>query len=225
MLSIIIPTLNEAANISRIFDNISSSLHDNDYEIIISDGGSSDSTMKIAESFSGKTIISQPGRGSQLNNGALHSKGDVLLFIHADSILPESFDLLISKIMNDHNTDCWGFFLLQLSSRRRIFRIIEKMINLRSTVTSVSTGDQGLFISKSLFEKVSGYKQIPIMEDIDIAKRLKKIVSPMIIQTPIITSSRRWEQYGVIRTIVLMWALRFLFFIGISPVSLKSYYK
>lgn len=198
---------------------------DNDYEIIITDGGSEDGTITIAEEICDHIVTSPPGRGHQLNTGADKAKGDLLLFLHADTILPDNFDNLISGNLDESKQFSWGFFKVQLSGKNTIFRLIETLINIRSGLTAVSTGDQCLFMTKKMFDRVNGFSQIAIMEDVDISKRLKAICKPIIISSPVITSSRRWEENGILKTILLMWVLRFLFFIGVSPNTLKSYYN
>lgn len=227
MISIIIPTLNEAQHITDIIRNIKTAAQSDDYELIVSDGESLDNTITTAKSICDKVVAvaSEPGRGNQLNEGAMRASGDIFLFVHADTLLPVNFDVLITDIMDNKGPDSWGFFNVKLSGSNKAFRVIEKFINIRSRLTSISTGDQCLFLTKDVFKKISGFKKLPIMEDVDISKRLKFICNPVIIPTPVVTSSRRWEQYGIIRTVLLMWVLRFMFFIGVNPDTLKSYYK
>lgn len=224
MLSIIIPVLNEEKTIGSVIENVKSSISGDNYEIIVVDGGSNDNTVSIAKSSCDQLITSSAGRGVQLNYGARASQGDTLLFVHADTILPVEFDKMITNAISTSGKS-WGRFDIKLSGKKYIFRIVESLVNLRSRITSISTGDQCLFMTRALFENVNGYKDIPLMEDIDISKRLKKISIPVCLPHKVITSSRRWEEKGIIRTILLMWWLRFMFFAGVSPDNLKRLYQ
>jgi len=225
MLSIIIPTLNEENNIARVINDIKSSIQLENYEIIICDGGSSDKTTFIAESLCDQVVISPAGRGGQLNHGAKNAHGDILLFLHADTSLPIHFDKMITNAIATNPGKSWGRFDLRLSGEKVIFRIVERLINIRSRITFISTGDQCLFMTREIFENVNGFKHIPLMEDVDISKRLKNVCPPICIACPVVSSSRRWEEKGILRTILLMWWLRLLFYMGISPETLKRLYN
>ncbi len=218
-VSIIIPVLNESAVIEQQLHYLSS-IFDNDCEIIIADGGSRDNTLMLAEPLVDKLVESKKGRAEQMNCGAAVATGDLLLFLHSDTQLPSNtLELLCSKNLNE-----WGFFHVKLSGNIWKFRIIEFMINQRSRYTRIGTGDQCIFVKRSLFEKNNGYADIPLMEDVELSKRLRAQITPSIINTAVVTSSRRWESNGICKTILLMWRLRLLYFLGFSPNTLVKYY-
>ena len=218
-LSIIIPVLNEADTIQFLLDSLQK--FRNKHEVIIVDGGSKDKTFEIAKTHCDKLLISERGRAKQMNTGASHAKGDLLLFLHADTRLPNNLEELLQL---SNNKKFWGRFDLRLTGDRLIFRLIEVMINLRSRITGMATGDQAIFISKILFEEIDGYDDIELMEDIAICKRLKVFTKPFCLKSKVETSSRRWEKEGVYKTIVLMWWLRLLYFFGVSPKKLSRLY-
>jgi rSAM/selenodomain-associated transferase 2 len=226
MISIIIPTLNESAELKTTITHIHKNAHTTDYEIIIADGGSKDDTVSIAKKHYCKIIPSSKGRGLQLNNGAKHAKGDILLFLHADTLLPKDFDQYIDEQFKiSPSKHAWGRFSVKLTGNHAFFRVIERMITLRSKVTGIATGDQAIFVKKDVFDIINGYENIPLMEDVEICKRLKKISFPVCLEQKVLTSSRRWEENGIIKTILLMWMLRLSFYIGISPNALVRLYK
>lgn len=221
-LSIIIPVLNDADNLSGLLQLLSNNR--GDIEIIVVDGGSNDNSREVASAFTDKVITSAPGRARQMNAGAAIANGSLLWFIHADSILPDHLAGFMQKQFADFHG--WGFFKVCLSGRQVIFRVIETMMNFRSACTGIATGDLGVFISRQLFDDVGGYLEIPLMEDIAISTRLKKKQRPVIItKHQLITSSRRWEEQGILRTVFLMWRLRLAYFLGADPKLLvKEYY-
>lgn len=192
------------------------------YEIIIADGGSNDQTTKLARALGCKVIYSKKGRGNQLNAGAGAAQGQTLLFLHADTLLPANYISIINKAMD--NQYKWGRFDVRLSGKHFLFRIIERLMSLRSRITGIATGDQAIFVDKTVFNSISGFKNIPLMEDIDITRRLRKISKPACLVEHVVTSSRRWEEKGILKTILLMWALRFLYFVGVRPVVLQKLY-
>lgn len=196
---------------------------DNGNEIIIADAGSNDKTTDIARPLADKVIRCKKGRGLQMNMAAVEAKFDILWFLHADTLVPADAIELINKALQKHCE--WGRFNIRLSGSAYLFRIIENMINLRSRLTGIATGDQGIFIKRESFDAVQGYKNIPLMEDIEISKKLKKISSPACLTQRLITSSRRWEEHGIIKTIILMWQLRLLYFLGVSPDKLATKYR
>lgn len=222
MLSIIIPTLNESATIGVLLSQLLHSLKDVDHEIIVVDGGSQDDTVNVAKSLIDQVIISsQKGRAIQMNTGAEHASGQYLLFLHSDTKVPVDFHLQI-KICGEKP---WGFFRVKLSGNEWLFRLIEFMMNIRSRISCIATGDQGLFITKKYFKKIQGFAPIPIMEDVEICKRLRREHKPYIISSPLVTSSRRWQQKGILKTVFLMWSLRLAYFCGVSPHRLVSCYS
>ena len=219
-LSIIIPVLNEASLIPSCLEKLRT-LVDNKAEIIIVDGGSDDDSVSLARAYADKVVESTKGRAIQMNAGAAVAKGQCLLFLHIDTQLPPSV-IQHSELIGEQ---CWGFYCLRLSSRYWAFRIIERLINFRSSLTSVATGDQCIMVGKELFKNIGGYRLIPLMEDVDISKRLRAIKKPIVIKDKVLTSSRRWEQYGIAKTILLMWRLRWAFFRGVDPATFaKRYY-
>ncbi len=226
-LSIIIPCLNEAETIETTLMALQS-LRQRGHEIILSDGGSSDKTVTLAQTLVDHCICSQSGRAMQMNAGANIASGDILCFLHADTLAPATLDKIIVSdfhTSNQLNQHYWGFFNIKLNSRRWSFRVIEWCINKRSCLSKVATGDQAIFMSARLFHTLSGYAEIPLMEDIELTKRLKKISPPNCIKKPqLITSSRRWEKHGIINTVLLMWKLRFAYFTGTPPGTLAQAY-
>ena len=221
-ISIIIPVLNEAEHLEKMLTEVQG-FRDKHNEVIVVDGGSTDATVDIARSYSDHVVISDKGRAKQMNAGAVVAKGDVLIFLHADTILPLGSCGLIRSSMTDEYR--WGRFNVRLSNEKKLFRIIEFFINWRSRISSVATGDQAIFVDRGLFEDIGGYPDIPLMEDIAISKRLKQKSKPICLKSTVVTSSRRWEEYGVFNTVLLMWRLRFLYFIGVSPERLIKHYR
>jgi len=219
-----VPCLNEVTNIERTLLPLQA-LRQRGHEIILSDGGSTDNTTAIAALFCDKIISSEKGRAIQMNTGAAHSTGNILLFLHADTIAPENTDeLIINALINKHKH--WGRFNIKLSGKHWLFRAIETLMNLRSCFSGIATGDQGIFLSRHAFNELSGFKNIPLMEDIELSKRLKKISRPACItNSHLITSSRRWEQNGILKTIFLMWSLRLQYFFGTPPFQLAQQYN
>ena len=192
-------------------------------EVIVVDGGSSDNTCNKAEPYVDQLIISdQAGRASQMNIGAKMSAGEILWFLHADTMVPERATDTIAESLN-HNM--WGRFNVRLSGGSILLRIIEKMINIRSCWSGIATGDQGIFLTRTIFEKVGGYPLIPLMEDIALSKRLKREGRPACVKQQLITSSRRWEERGIVTTVVLMWRLRFAYWVGVSPHRIAKMYQ
>jgi len=219
VMSVIIPTLNEQENISSLLASLEK--QNQDLEIIVVDGGSTDRTQKIAKSSPQVQLKnSSPGRALQMNTGAETATSDVLVFLHADTTIPENF-------VNEAKTvpkDGWAYFNIELSGNRKVYRLIATMMNLRCKLTSVITGDMVLIVSRKLFEKVGGFSDIPIMEDIEISKKLRRFCPPVSLKSTVITSSRRWENRGVLKTILLMWRLRLAYFFGASPEKLANKY-
>lgn len=220
-LSIIIPVLNEEASLSRLSSHLQS-IRNQGHEVVIVDGGSRDNTLALAYELADFVIVSKAGRAIQMNNGAAIASGDVFVFLHADTFLPDNAAQLICVAMNDNH---WGRFNVRLSSKRFVFRIIEHFINLRSCLTSIVTGDQAMFIERSLFETIGGFPEIALMEDVEISRRLKKTAQPVCIKEKATTSSRRWESKGVVATVLLMWKLRLYYFFGMSPDKLQRLYR
>lgn len=227
-ISFIIPCLNEAQQINHTLKPLQP-LRSRGHEIILSDGGSTDNTLQLAEKSVDHIIKTQPGRATQMNKGAAQASGDILCFLHADTIANENIDQFILNALEQNITsqkNSWGFFNIKLSSSHWPFRIIESLINFRACLSQVASGDQGIFISHTLFKQLGGYAEMPLMEDIELSKRLKKIARPCCIKsTALITSSRRWEKHGIIATVLLMWELRLRYFLGTPASQLAVKYR
>jgi rSAM/selenodomain-associated transferase 2 len=219
-LTIVIPVLNEAAIVVAALQSLAP-LRARGAEIIVADGGSHDGTARLAEPLADRIITVRRGRGAAMNAGAALGGGDVLLFLHADTALPDGADLLIDAALARR---AWGRFDLRIAGRHPLFAVIARMINLRSWATGIATGDQAIFVSRKAFAAVGGFPDLPLMEDIALSRRLKRLCRPFCIATPAVTSGRRWQQNGVIRTILLMWRLRLSYYLGVEPALLAKLY-
>ena len=220
-ISIIIPVLNEEKSIKALLQQLQL-YRQQGHEVIVVDGGSHDETVSISKPLSDKVIMSGSGRARQMNKGVAQSTNEVLWFLHADTFIPENAIETIQESLNKYD---WGRFNIKLSGSEFLFRIIEKMINIRSCLSGVATGDQGIFIKRKTFESIGGYSEIPLMEDVALSYKLKAISQPVCIKETLTTSSRRWEKNGIIITILLMWYLRFLYWIGVTPDKLAKLYR
>jgi rSAM/selenodomain-associated transferase 2 len=220
-ISIIIPVLNEALGISTVIKRIGDA---SDVEIIVVDGGSQDETVNIAKSFSVKLICTTPGRASQMNAGAAIATGDILLFLHGDTILPTNFDTLIREILQDSKVMA-GAFELRIDSQRRGVRLIERMVKMRSHFLSMPYGDQAIFLKTAVFHDIGGFPNLPIMEDFELIRCLRKKGKIGIIPAPVITSGRRWEKLGVVKTTLINQLIVAGYFLGIPPEELVGWYR
>lgn len=222
-ISIILPVRNESNLIVPQLQRLQA-YRERGHELIIVDGESSDDTLAKVGHFADKVDSSPMGRARQMNHGASLATGDVLLFLHVDTTLPEQADQLINLALSE-NASAWGWFNIRLSNSRFGYRLIGNMMNIRSRLTSVCTGDQAIFVQRELFQSIKGFPVIALMEDIAIAKLLRsqggRPARPIGLAE---TSSRRWEEKGLLSTVLLMWKLRFLYFIGISPARLVTMY-
>lgn len=221
-ISIIVPVLNEGAVIEALLLTLQP-LRDLGHELIVSDGGSKDDTLKRALPLADKVLSGPPGRAVQMNLGAAFASGERLWFLHADTRFAGSPGVILSAILN--NAVPWGFCEVRLRAGQVVYRLIEWMMNWRSRLSRVATGDQGLFVTRELFRQVGGYPAIPLMEDIALSKCLRGLFRPAVIDEPLTTSARRWQRQGVIRTVLLMWRLRLSFFLGVSPWRLADRYR
>jgi rSAM/selenodomain-associated transferase 2 len=224
-VSIIIPVLNEDNRINSLINDLKLKLIDSDHEIIVSDGDPKGSTInKIKDPDVIKTL-SRKGRAAQMNNGALKASKNVLLFLHADSILPKDFLSSVKNVINDKNA-CAGAFDLKIDSCRFLLKIIEKSASLRSRTTKIPYGDQGIFIRKDIFDNLKGFSDIAIMEDIDLMLRLKrKKYKVEITRQKITTSSRRWEKEGIVYCTLRNLTLSTFFYLGVDPSNLSKFYR
>lgn len=222
-VSIIIPVLNEASTISDALKSLQQ-YRQQGHEVIVVDGGSKDDTVSCARELADQVIKSECGRALQMNAGANIARQEILLFLHADTVLPEgACDLIINALSSGY---LWGRFDVRLSGKNWTFRFIERMMNWRSRFTSIATGDQAIFVQKKLFLDVGEYPEIKLMEDIALSKKLRKHKKPVCLKNRVITSSRKWENNGVVRTVLLMWRLRLMYFFGVSPDKLaRLYYR
>jgi rSAM/selenodomain-associated transferase 2 len=221
-LSVIIPSLNEG-NSLRVNLQRLQVLRSCGYEIILVEAGecrlNSDEKAELCD----LVFQSERGRAKQMNLGAKFASGKWLVFLHADTHLPADFESIISKTLFN-SSFLWGWFGVSFDADGLSYSVIAKLMNVRARLTSVSTGDQTLVVNRKFFRELKGFADIPIMEDIELTSRLRRYAKPLVISGFVTTSARRWQKEGVLRTIVLMWSLRFLYFIGVSPRKLVNYY-
>jgi len=222
-ISIVIPTLNEAVQIISTLDRLQP-LRERGHEVIVIDGGSSDATQTQVAPLVDKVLDAPRGRASQLAVGARLSSHPILWFVHADTWVPANADGLIVEALDSAQ---WGRFDVRLSGRdcHPYLRIVDRLMNWRSRLTGIATGDQGIFVTRSAFDAVGGIPRMSLMEDVELSRRLKSLGRPACIGEPLVTSSRRWEQHGVFRTIGLMWCLRGAYGVGVSPNVLARFYR
>lgn len=218
--SIIIPTLNEEKTIEGCLSALQPLR--NECEIIIADCDSIDNTRILAAPLADIVITSAKGRAKQMNNGAKYATGDVLIFLHADTCLPENALQLIQQEISSARQ--WGRFDIQLSGNPYMLKVIAQMMNWRSRLTGIATGDQVIFVTRLAFEKAGQYPEINLMEDIALCKALKKISPPICLKDNVISSGRRWEHNGFYKTILLMWSIRLRYFFGADPQTLAFLY-
>lgn len=219
-LSIIIPVLNEATQLSKSLQALQCLR--SDCELLLVDGGSDDNSAIIAKTLVDQVLHSSSGRAIQMNTGAAQAQAETLLFLHADTQLPINGVACILQAMADGYQ--WGRFDVQFDSAKPVFKLIAFMMNARSRLTAIATGDQALFVSRQAFNKVACFPPIALMEDIAISTRLKKLGKPCCLKDKVLTSVRRWQRYGVLKTILLMWSLRLRFFLGADPADLAAIY-
>ena len=222
-LSIIIPALDEAEVIVGTLQALAP-LRARGAEVIVVDGGSADDTIVRARPLADLVFAAPRGRALQMNAGAARARNAILLFLHADSIPPAGADTLIVNGMHRTRRH-WGRFDVRIAGAHPLLRIVELAMNLRSRWTGIATGDQGVFVTRSLHAAAGGYPEIPLMEDVAFSKRLKGFGPPLCLRHPITTSARRWERNGVLRTILLMWRLRLAYWLGADPDALAARYR
>jgi len=219
-LSIVVPVLNEAEQIRKNlrYFHVLASLG---CELLFVDGGSSDGSTELLAENNFTILRALRGRASQMNYGAFSSRGDSILFLHVDTRMPECFALQISELL-EHP---WGYYRVALCNSSWFYRIIAFGINLRARLFKVATGDQAIFVSSSLFKSIGGYKDIELMEDIDLSRRLRALCKPYVVAEPVVVSARRWERNGPLKTAVLMWFLQLAFKLGVSPKRIRGWYQ
>lgn len=221
-LSIVMPVLDEAAAIVQTLAALAP-LRERGVEVIVVDGGSRDGTPALASPLADAVVASPRGRARQMNAGAARARGAVLLFLHADTQLPEGADAEVAAAIaaGAH----WGRFDVRIAGRPWMLRVVSRAMNLRSRLTGIATGDQAIFVHRDLFERIGGYADQPLMEDVELCRRLRRAGRPACLRQRVTTSGRRWETRGVWRTIVLMWSLRWRYWRGESPESLARAYR
>ncbi|MFZ4539668.1 TIGR04283 family arsenosugar biosynthesis glycosyltransferase [Propionivibrio sp.] len=220
-LSVIIPVLNEAAGIRTQLEALRI-LRSKGASLIIVDGGSEDDTVMLARPLVDQIAISPRGRALQMNAGARSSSSEVLLFLHADTTLPASAFDRVHEAIKDGTS--WGRFDVRIDGAHPLLRIVERMMNWRSRLTGIATGDQAIFVRREVFEQIGGFPELPLMEDIALSTSLKRMAPPACLRDRVVTSGRRWEKHGVLTTILLMWLLRAEFFFGADPIKLAVRY-
>lgn len=218
-VSFVIPVLNEQANVAELLRDLR--LRYPRSELIVVDGGSSDDTVACALPLCDQLLLAKRGRASQMNMGGQVASAPYIFFLHADSRPGVSAEAMEAHLALP---PLWGFCRVRLSGQQPFFRIIEWFMNQRSRMTAVATGDQMLFVQRAVFEATGGFDAIPLMEDVAYCKRLRRLTRPLIIREPVLTSSRRWEEHGMLNTVLRMWLLRLGYFWGVTPQTLWRYY-
>lgn len=221
-ISIIIPVLNEAAD--RIKSTLASVQNAENVEVIVVDGGSENETVALVKSWGIPVVSSTAGRACQMNAGATAATGDILLFLHADTSLPAGFEKLVSLTLAQSGTVA-GAFELKIDSPMRSLRLVEKMVNWRSRFFSLPYGDQAIFLKASLFHDLGGFPDLPIMEDFELIRCLKRLGRIAIVPTPVLTSARRWQKLGVLKTTLINQIVILGYLLGISPSRLVKFYR
>ena len=221
-LSIIIPVFNEGERIAAALDALAGP-RVLGVEVIVVDGGSRDATIQRARLRADRVISAPRGRAAQMNAGAEKASGEVLLFLHADTRLPYDPDHVVLQGL-ERSGRAWGRFDVKIEGRNPLLLVVGWLMNLRSRMTGIATGDQAIFATREAFRDVGGFPMIELMEDIALSKQLKRISRPLCLRERIITSGRRWEEHGVLRTVVLMWRLRLAYFFGADPAELARQY-
>ncbi|AFY31507.1 glycosyl transferase family 2 [Calothrix sp. PCC 7507] len=220
-ISIIIPTINEAGNIKEAINSTQPSTN---VEVIVVDGGSKDDTLAIAQTLGVKIISSPPGRAVQMNMGATAARGEILLFLHADTLLPTGFDAMIRTVLQQPGTVA-GAFTLRIDASGLGMRLVEWGVKWRSHFWQMPYGDQAIFLTKEIFQQFGGYPELPIMEDFELIRRLKRQSKITIIPVPVVTSARRWLQKGILPTTLMNQIVIIAYLLGVSPDRIRSWYR
>ena len=226
-LSIIIPVLNEAECLPGLLEHLAS-LCVRDSEVIVVDGGSEDDSLQAASRAGAQVIRSDRSRARQMNAGAAAAQGDILLFLHADTKLPPSAEQAIGTAIRRGgriHEYAWGRFDVYISGRSFMLRVIASLMNWRSRLTGIATGDQAMFMTRHAFESVGGFPDQPLMEDVELSRRLLALSRPICLTDRVVTSGRRWEEHGIWRTIWLMWRLRWAYWRGTDAAELARLYR
>jgi rSAM/selenodomain-associated transferase 2 len=228
-LSIVMPVLDEAPLVVCALQALAA-LRAQGVEVIVVDGESRDATAAAAAPWADRVVVVPRGRGRQMNAGAARACGDVLLFLHADTTLPlrarEAIAAALGAPSDGRGAEpVWGRFDVRIAGRARLLALVAALMNLRSRLSGIATGDQAIFVTRAAFEAAGGYPEQPLMEDIEFSKRLRRIAAPACLRERVVTSGRRWESRGVWRTIALMWRLRLLYRLGVPPERLARRYR
>jgi rSAM/selenodomain-associated transferase 2 len=221
-LSIIMPVLDEAETIADTLDALGP-LRRNGTQVIVVDGGSRDQTVRLAQPRADKVISAARGRAAQMNAGAQSAAGDVLVFLHVDTRLPQDAGRLVLEGLQ-RSGRAWGRFDVTIAGTSPLLTMVAWFMNVRSRLTGIATGDQAMFVTRKAFADVGGFPALPLMEDVALSARLKRVGRPLRLRSRAITSGRRWEKHGVLRTIVLMWRLRLAYYLGAEPAVLARRY-
>ena len=221
-LSIIVPALDEAGCIAAALDALAP-LRARGHQVLVVDGGSQDGTPALARAGADAVLTARRGRAVQMNAGAAQAQGDVLLFLHADTGLPPQADALVAQALAQGAL--WGRFDVRIAGRSWLFPLIAALMNARSRLTGVATGDQAIFVHRQVFEALGGFPEQPLMEDIELSRRLLTWGRPACLRGPVVTSGRRWEAQGVWRTVLLMWRLRWRYWRGAPADELAKAYR
>jgi rSAM/selenodomain-associated transferase 2 len=218
-LSVVIPALDEETALPRA---LGAARQQGVVELLVVDGGSRDDTLGVARQLADRVLVAPRGRAAQMNAGAAVARGDVVLFLHADTLLPPGYPERVAGALATGAIG--GRFDLRLDAPGLVYRGLERLISLRSRLTGVATGDQAIFVRRDVFERLGGYPPVPLMEDIALCRRLKRAGRLVPLRDRVVTSARRWQQHGVARTVLLMWALRAGYYAGLSPDRLARLY-
>jgi rSAM/selenodomain-associated transferase 2 len=225
-LVLVVPVLDEAQTIASALRALAP-LRARGVSVVVVDGGSSDGTPARAAPLADRVLASPRGRGLQMNAGARCDEAvaaDALLFLHADTRLPDDADRIVMQALADGRR-CWGRFDVRLDAPGWPLRLIETMMNLRSRATGIATGDQAIFVTRAAFDALGGFAPLPLMEDIDFSRRARRLSRPLALRDRVTTSARRWQRHGIWRTVLLMWRLRLAFFLGADPARLARRYR
>ncbi len=221
-LSLIIPVLNEAGEIAALLPHWQE-LAAEGAEILVVDGGSSDATASMVQAAGFAVLEAPQGRARQMNAGAARASGELLLFLHADTQLPAGALAQVREALTTGG--CWGRFDVTLSGGAPLLRLVGTLMNLRSRLSGIATGDQAIFMTRNAFEQIGGFPDQPLMEDVELSARLRRVAPPVCLRARLVTSSRRWQRHGPWRTILTMWGLRLAYACGVPSSRLVRFYR
>lgn len=221
-LSIVMPVLDEAPGIAAALQALEP-LRVRGHEVIVVDGGSTDGTQAIATALADRVVAAPRGRATQMNRGAALAAGEAFVFLHADTCLPADADRLVAAALAGGERD-WGRFDVRIEGRAPLLALVGWCMNLRSRLTGIATGDQAIFATRRAFDRIGGFPEIALMEDIAFSRRAKRLSAPACLRAAALTSGRRWDRHGVVRTVLFMWRLRLAFFFGARPDDLARQY-